>query len=260
MNSPTRRVELSALGGIPRIESGDPLLDILCEAAKAASIQDGDVLAVTSKLFSRAQGRFVHLPAVEVSAEAAELAPKVHKDPEHVTLILQESTAISRAAPGVLIVRHKLGMVCANAAIDRSNAMPKDAPPNTQGEWALLLPENPDSDAEALREAIRTQCGVSVGIVITDSNGRPFRNGSIGIAIGTAGIQPLDAHENRRDLDGRILEVTSTATADQIAAASDLLAGQADEGTPVILFRGLQCAGEGSARELERDPERDLYA
>lgn len=260
MSSMVRRVEMSALGGIPRIESGDPLLDILCKAAKKASIQDGDVLAVTSKLFSRAQGRFVHLPTIEISAQALELAPKVDKDPAHVTLILQESTAISRAAPGVLIVRHRLGMVCANAAIDRSNAMPKDAPPDTQGEWALLLPEDPDADADALRQAIRDQYGVSVGVVITDSHGRPFRDGSIGIAIGTAGIQPLDAHENRQDLDGRTLEVTSTATADQIAAASDLLAGQADEGTPVILFRGLKCAGEGSAQELIRDPNRDLYA
>lgn len=260
MTAATRRIEIMALPDIPRIHAGDPLIDMLCDAAKRANIQDHDILAVTSKLFSRAHNRFVLLSDITPSRQALELARKVDKEAALVELILQESNQISRATPGVLIVRHKLGMVCANAAIDRSNAMPKDAPPHTRGQWALLLPENPDQDAQTLRDALAQQCGVSVGVVITDSHGRPFRNGSIGIAIGAAGIQSLDPHHDRTDLDGRVLEVTETAVADQLAAASDLLAGQADEGTPVILFRGLKLSGHGKAHDLVRDPARDLYA
>lgn len=260
MNAPPRRIEISVLPNIPRIQESDPLLDILCEAAATADVQDGDVLAVTSKLFSRAEGRFVRLSDVTASKDAHALAAKVQKEPELVELILQESTAISRAIPGVLIVRHRLGMVCANAGIDRSNAMPHHADKTTRGEWALLLPTDPDGDARRLRDAIYAHCGVHVGIVITDSHGRPFRHGSIGIAIGVAGIPGLDPHDGRIDLDGRMLEVTETAVADQIAAASDLLAGQADEGTPVVLFRGLKLTGKGRAQDLIRDPERDLYA
>lgn len=260
MNAATRRIEISVLPNIPRIQEKDPLVDILCEAAAKAKIHDGDVLAVTSKLFSRAEGRFVQLSNVNVSDDARTLATKVHKDPALVELILQESTAVSRAVPGVLIVRHRLGMVCANAGIDRSNAMPHDADETTRGDWALLLPTDPDGDAHSLRDAIYARCGVRVGVVITDSHGRPFRHGSIGIAIGVAGIPSLDPHKGRVDLDGRALEFTETAIADQIAAASDLLAGQADEGTPVVLFRGLKLCGEGQAQDLIRDPERDLYA
>lgn len=260
MNRYRQRVEIFALADIPRIAQGDPLVEILVRAAQRAEIQDGDVLTVTSKLFSRAQGRFVRISDVTPSDRAYALAQEVDKDPKLVELILQESTAISRKAPGVLIVRHKLGMVSANAAIDRSNAMPQHAPADSQGDWALLLPEDPDADARILRQAIQEHCGATVGIVITDSHGRPFREGSIGIAIGAAGIQSIDPHEDRQDLDGRPLEVTATATADQIAAASDLLAGQADEGTPAILFRGLGVLGEGCAQDLIRDPNRDLYA
>jgi len=260
MNDAPRRIEIRALQGIPRINAHDPLIELLCDAAENAALEDGDVLTVTSKLFSRAQNRFVLLSDVTPSDEALALAKKVQKEPELVELILRESTAVSRAIPGVLIVRQKLGLVCANAGIDRSNAMPTDAPAHTQGQWALLLPENPDHDAQTLRDAIQERTGKSVGIVITDSHGRPFRHGSIGIAIGAAGFQTLDPHTGRTDLDGRVLEVTETAVADQIAAASDLLAGQADEGTPVILFRGLRLGGEGKAQDLVRDPQRDLYA
>lgn len=255
-----RRLEMTAVPGIPRIQQGMPLTDILLDALAPLDIQHHDVIAVTSKLYSRAQGRFVHLDKVTPSPKAIELAERVQKDAELVELILRESTGVSRATTGVLIVRHRLGMVCANAGIDRSNALPPNADEASIGRWALLLPENPDNDAQTLREAIHQRWGVHVSVVITDSHGRPFRNGTVGIAIGSAGLPVLDPHEERVDLDGRPLEVTLTAVADQIAAAADLLAGQADEGTPVVLLRGLRMQGDGSARELVRDPEKDLYA
>ena len=258
--APKRRLELQAIPGIPRIQAGMPLTEILVEALGDAELEDGDILAVTSKLYSRAQGRFVLLDEVEVSERARALAAEVDKEPALVELILQESVAISRKRPGVLIVRHRHGFVCANAGIDRSNAHPADAPAHTQGRWALLLPLAPDEDARALRDAAQERYGKRNGVVITDSHGRPFRNGTVGIAIGAAGLPTLDPHTDRVDLDGRPLEVTVTAVADQVAAAADLLAGQADESCPFILLRGLQLEGDSPATTLVRDPEADLYA
>lgn len=262
MTRPARRRALSifAVPGIGRIQPGDPLTTILLDALAAEGVENGDIVAVTSKLFSRAQGRFVLLTRVQPSERARQLAKEVDKDPALVELILQESTAISRKKKGVLITRHRLGMVCANAGIDRSNALPHDAPEDTRGLWALLLPRDPDADAEALRQAIADRFGVYVGVVITDSHGRPFRSGTVGIAIGAAGIRSLDAHEGRVDLDGRPLEVTLTAVVDQLAAAADLVAGQADEGAPLVILRGLRFDGHGRARDLVRDPDTDLYA
>lgn len=261
MTAPTpRRLELIAVEGIPRIQPQMPLVEILTDALKKAGVQDGDIIAVTSKLYSRAQGRFVLLSEVDVTPEAEEIAEFVEKDPALVTLILRESTAISRSGPGVLIVRHRSGIVCANAGIDRSNALPYHAPEDTVGQWALLLPLNTDEDAKALKDAVKKELGVSIGVVITDSHGRPFRHGTVGLALGAAGLPALDPHEGRTDLDGRPLEVTVTAVADQVAAAADLLAGQADEGNPVVIVRGLRVRGEGTASELIRDPSEDLYA
>lgn len=260
-NAPRRRrLELIAVAGIPRIQAGMPLTEILLRALQEETVQDGDIVAVTSKLYSRAQGRFVLLDDVEITPDAEKIAVAVDKDPALVSLILSESTAISRQRPGVLIVRNKLGIVCANAGIDRSNALPADAPEHTRGQWALLLPANPDADAQGLREAVRERFGVNIGVVITDSHGRPFRHGTVGLAIGAAGLPALDPHEGRHDLDGRPLEVTLTAVADQVAAAADLVAGQADEGTPVVIVRGFRAHGEGTARELIRDADKDLYA
>lgn len=258
--APRRAVSITAVPGIPRIQPGDPLTAILIDALEAEGVENGDVITVTSKLFSRAQGRFVLLTRVKPSARAIVLAAEVDKDPALVELILQESTAVSRQKPGVLITRHRLGMICANAGIDRSNALPHDAPEDTRGLWALLLPRDPDADADALRQAIADRLGKHVGVVITDSHGRPFRSGTVGIAIGAAGVKSLDAHQGRVDLDGRPLEVTVTAVVDQLAAAADLVAGQADEGAPLVIIRGLRFDGQGRASDLIRDPESDLYA
>jgi coenzyme F420-0:L-glutamate ligase/coenzyme F420-1:gamma-L-glutamate ligase len=201
-------------------------------------LAEGDVLVVTSKLLSRAEGRFVDLSRVEPSPRAARVARTVGKDPRLVELVLRESIAISRQAPGVLIVRHRLGFVVANAGIDASNAVPPDAPAGT-GPWALLLPEAPDASAAAIRARAETAApaGTRVGVVVTDSFGRPFRMGTVGVAIGVSGLPPLWDRRGESDLFGRKLEQTITALADQVAAVGDLVAGQAAEGRPLVLVR-----------------------
>jgi len=220
----------------------------------------GDVLVCTSKLLSRAEGRWQDVSRVRPSERARELAVRVGKDPEVVELILRESLAVSRAAPGVLVVRHRLGFVAANAAIDFSNALPPDAGPDS-GPWALLLPEDPDRSAESLRVRLRRATGVDLGVVVSDSLGRPFRVGTVGAAVGAAGLPAVVDQVGRVDLDGRPLQYTVTALADQVAAMADLVAGQANEGRPLVHVRGLHFqARETSARELVRPAEQDLFA
>jgi coenzyme F420-0:L-glutamate ligase/coenzyme F420-1:gamma-L-glutamate ligase len=256
------RLELRALPGLPLIAPGDDIPSLITDGLQRAGItlSDGDVLAVTSKILSRAEGRFVDLSTVEVTDRARALATEVGKDPRLVELILRESIAISRKARDTLIVRHRLGFISANAGIDASNAVPAFATPGS-GPWALLLPTDPDGDAERLRSALSTRFGARIGIVVTDSLGRPFRFGTVGAAIGVAGIPALWDRRGERDIYGRTLESTITAFADQIAAATDLLAGQAAEGRPVVHVRGLHFpVGEHRASELYRRPEEDLYA
>jgi coenzyme F420-0:L-glutamate ligase/coenzyme F420-1:gamma-L-glutamate ligase len=252
---------LTALPGLPRVEPGGDIAELISQALVRAelSLQDGDVLVVTSKLFSRAEDRFVDLAQVVPSARARELAQEVGKDARMVELILRESTQVSRRAPNVLIVRHRLGFVSANAGIDLSNTRPSAAA--GEGPWALLLPENPDASAQRVRSGLEARSGARIGVVVSDSHGRPFRLGSVGMAIGLAGLPALYNQVGQRDLDGRPLETTVTALADQVAAAADLVAGQAAEGRPVVLVRGLSFEpGESSARQLLRPAKQDLYA
>jgi coenzyme F420-0:L-glutamate ligase/coenzyme F420-1:gamma-L-glutamate ligase len=256
------RLELQALSGLPMIAPGDNLAQLTEAALRRADIRlvDGDVLVFASKVLSRAEGRFVDLKTVTPSARALEVAGHVGGDVRLVELILRESQAISRQAPGVLVVRHKLGFVGANASIDLSNARPPDAPPES-GPWALLLPESPDRSAAALRAHLAHAFSAAIGVVISDSLGRPFRLGTVGAAVGVAGLPPLWDRRGERDLCGRALEHTITALADQVAAAADLVAGQANEGRAVVLVRGLRfVVGEHSARELHRPAKEDLYA
>lgn len=258
------RVELISLAGIPRVMPGDDLAGCVLAGLSASglALRDGDVLAVTSKLLSRSEGRFEDLGRVTPSPAALSLAAEVDKDAALVELILRESESVSRKRRGVLITRHRLGCVCANAGIDSSNARPPDAPPGS-GPWVLLLPQAPDASARALRDALAAATGVSPAIVITDSQGRPFREGSTGIALGAAGLPALTDARGQADLDGRLLEYTLVATADQIAAAADLMAGQAAEGRPVTLLRGLSLPAEREplgARALLRPFDQDLYA
>jgi len=258
----SHRLEVLALPGMPLVAPGDDVPALVARALSGAgvSLADGDVLVVTSKILSRAEGRFVELPRVEPSARATELAREVNKDPRAVELILRESTAISRRAPGVLVVRHRLGFVVANAGIDSSNAVPPDARPGS-GPWALLLPEAPDASAAAIRAKLEAESRARVGIVISDSFGRPFRLGTVGTAIGVSGLPPLWDRRGEPDLFGRALETTVTALADQVAAVADLVAGQAAERRPVVLVRGLGFApSDRGAGALLRPAAEDLYA
>lgn len=253
------RVHFTALPGIPLVQAGDALGPLIEDALTRAELQlePGDVLVVTSKLFSRSEGRFVDMSTVVPSEEARALALEVDKDPAQVELILRESVGVSRKRPGVLVVRHRLGFISANAAIDMSNASPAHAAPGT-GPWALLLPEDPDKSARDLLAALGVP---GVGLVVSDSFGRPFRVGTVGVAVGVAGVPAVFDQRGRLDLHGRELQYTITALADQLAAAADLVAGQSDEARPVIHIRGLRfVAADSHVRELLRDPEVDLYA
>ncbi|MGD8862629.1 MAG: coenzyme F420-0:L-glutamate ligase [Myxococcales bacterium] len=269
------RLSLAALPGVPFVRAGDDVGALACDALQHAGIElhtGRDVLAVTSKVISRAEGRFVDLSSVEPGAQARELAARTGKDAPLVELILRESAAVSRAAPGVLIVRHRLGFISANAGVDASNADPRtgtdggaDERPTGSGPWVLLLPEDPDAAARAIRARIRDRFGADVGVVITDSHGRPFRLGTLGAAIGLSGLPALHDQRGGRDIFGRRLEVTVTALADQVAAAADLVAGQGDEGRAMVHVGGLRFtpseeATEPGARALLRPEEGDLYA
>jgi coenzyme F420-0:L-glutamate ligase/coenzyme F420-1:gamma-L-glutamate ligase len=256
------RLEVIAIPGLPVIEAGMDLPREIAEAFTRArfELRDGDVLVVASKVVSRAQGRFVDLATVEPSPKAFELGEKTLKDPRMVELILRESTLVSRTAPGVLIVRHRHGFITANAGIDCSNAHPANAAPGT-GPWALLLPEAPDAAAALVRAAVGEASSAKIGVVISDSFSRAFRLGTVGAAIGVAGMPALWDRRGEPDLFGRVLEHTITALADQIAATADLVAGQAGEGRGLVVVRGLRFStADEPASLLVRKPEEDLYA
>lgn len=250
-------LRLISVPHIPEVQPGDDLASLILMALAQASIQlaAGDVLAIAQKIVSKAEGRLVHLADVEPSAQAQEVAAQTDKDPRIVELILQESEAISRMKPGVLVTRHKLGFTSANAGIDRSNVGHAEAE-----ETVLLLPVAPDDSAEAIRQAFQRELGISVGVVITDSHGRPFRLGTVGVAIGAAGLPALWDRRGEPDRDGHILQYTDVGVADEIAAAAGLVMGQGNEGQPVVLLRGLKLPLQnGRASDLIRPQEMDLY-
>ncbi len=251
-----------AIPGVPTVDRGDDLLEVVVSSLERANIElrDGDVLVVASKIVSRAEDCFVDLSTVEPTEAAKALGDEVEKDPRLVELILRESESISRRTKGALIVRHRLGFVSANAGIDASNAAPTGVPDDS-GPWVLTLPRDPDATARRLRAHLARRCSADVGIIVTDSWGRPFRRGAVGFALGSSGIPPISDRRGARDRHGRELEATETATADAVAAAADLVAGQADEGRPLTLVRGLRFEPSSeTSRALLRDPENDLYA
>ncbi len=247
---------LMALPGIPDVHEGDDVGRLLLDALERAELilQDGDVIAVAQKIVSKAEGRMVALAGVEPGEHAQRLAGQVGKDPRLVELILRESDEVSRVRPGVIIVRHRLGFTSANAGIDRSNVGPGEE------ERVLLLPLDPDASAARLRAALHAATGATVGVVITDSHGRPFRLGTVGVAIGVAGLPALWDRRGEPDRYGYQLQHTDVGVADEIAAAAGLLMGQAAEGLPVVLIRGLRLPpADGRAADLVRPKELDLY-
>jgi coenzyme F420-0:L-glutamate ligase/coenzyme F420-1:gamma-L-glutamate ligase len=250
-----------AITGLPRIEPGDDLALQLCEALERMQLvlRECDVLIVTSKVVAKAENRYVDLRQVEPSSEALALAKTTGKDARELEVMLWDSERISRTARDVVIVRHHGGHVSANAGIDQSNARPAHAAPES-GPWVLRLPADADASAAQLRARLERHFGVRLAIVISDSFGRPFRQGSVGTAVGVSGVEPLHDQRGRQDLYGRQLEHTLTATADQLSAAADLVCGQADEARPAVLVRGLHFAAcDKGARVLCRSVAGDLY-
>ena len=259
LTTPTgHQLTLTAIPAIPLIRPGDDLAAILCQSLLAAELPlvPGDVLAVASKIVSKAEGRLVRLADVKPTRRAREVAEACQKDPRLVQLILDESQEVSRLRPGLLITRHRLGFVCANAGIDSSNVGPA-APGEEQ---VLLLPVDPDGSAARLRAELGRRMGVELAAVIVDSHGRPHRMGTVGTAIGAAGLPALQDWRGRIDLFGRPLQHTVVGLADLIAGAATLLFGQAGEGTPAVVLRGIPYERrEGNAAELVRPRELDMY-
>ena len=252
-----REVRLVALGGIPLVHQGDDLCEIILGAVARSgeNLSTGDVLVLAQKVVSKARGRYVDLDQVIPSPRAEELAKVVDKDPRVIELILRESSEVLRARRDVLIVVHRLGFVMANAGIDFSNVEA-----NGEDTRVLLLPADPDGECDRLRNALRERTAASLAVIINDSHGRAWRNGTVGVAIGASGISALLDLRGKPDLFGRALRITQVGLADELAAAASLLMGQADEGTPVVLVRGVPYERrEGRAAELVRPKELDLF-
>ncbi len=252
-----RGLDLLPLDGIPMVAEGDDLAALILDAAAASgdALADGDVLVVAQKIVSKAEGRLVRLADVQPTPRAESLAAETEKDPRIVQLILDESAEILRARPGLIIVQHRLGMVMANAGIDASNISADGGK-----EFVLLLPLDPDASAARLRAELRNKAGVAVAVVISDSVGRAWRVGIVGIAIGAAGLPGVVDERGAPDLFGRPLLVTQTGIADEVASAASLLQGQGGQGRPVVRLRGLSwSAPEGTAADLVRPLEHDMF-
>lgn len=249
-------IEIIALSGIKEVLAGDVLPAILGDALENAglALRPDDILVVTQKIVSKAEGRSVLLSDIVPGEEAVALAERTRKDPRLVELVLRESAVIVRAVPNVLITRHHLGLVMANAGIDRSNVGP-----GTE-ERALLLPVDPDVSAEAIARGLEQRTGVKPAVVISDSFGRPWRYGVVSVGIGASGLPALIDRRGDLDRDGRVLEVTQIALADMVATAAGLAAGEGAESIPAVLVRGYRFEGEISpATALVRPLGEDLF-
>lgn len=251
-------VSLIPLTDFPLVAPGDALDEQIVAAAGTVGLQDGDVVVLAQKIVSKSEGRYVDLRTVAPSPEAERLAGIARKDPRLVEVILSESREFMRAVPGVIIVRHRLGFVLANAGIDQSN-LPRTGDV-AAAEKVLLLPTDPDASAAALRERLQQRTGRKLAVLIIDSLGRAWRNGTCGATIGAAGIETLRDLRGQPDLFGRQLETSELGFADEIAAAASLVMGQAAEGRPVVIVRGLNWTESGqSATNLIRPVESDLF-
>ncbi len=237
------------LTGIPELEEGADLAALLAEAAvRAGGLEDGDVVVVAQKAVSKAEGRVVLLEDVEATPEAIELAAGT--DPRQLQVILDETVRVVRARPPFVISETRHGFVCGSAGVDASNA---------QGAGTLvLLPLDPDASAARIRDGLRDRSGREVGVIVSDSFGRPWRQGTTEVALGVAGIAPLLDLNGRRDRMGYELHSTLIAVADELAGAAELVMGKTD-GIPAAVVRGADVAGEGSGRDLLMPPERDLF-
>lgn len=249
-----RRLEMFAPTGFPMVRPGEPLLPLILENLRENSfvLRDDDILVVTQKILSKSENRYVSFDSIEVSTQARAVAAQCGKDARMVEMVLRESDRIVLCARDLLVVRHRLGHVSANAGIDRSNIESGEA-------QMLLLPEDPDRSAAEMREGIRIALGVDVGVLIVDSFGRPWRLGTCGVCIGSAGIVALNDYRGRPDLSGRRLDVTEVAQADELAAGASILMGPADQSLPIVVVRGVNFSGNGRAADLIRPAEQDRF-
>jgi coenzyme F420-0:L-glutamate ligase/coenzyme F420-1:gamma-L-glutamate ligase len=246
------RIELIGLDGIGEIQPGDDLAAAIADAATDVHLSDADVVVVTQKIVSKSEGRLVDLATVEPSDFARDWAGRWDKDPRQVEVVLRESASIVRMGPGGLIIsRTRHGLVCANAGVDVSNV--------GGGDVAALLPEDPDESARGIREGLRERTGAVPAVIISDSFGRPWRNGIVNVAIGSAGIQSLLDLRGEPDVAGRPMKATLIAVADELASAADLAGGKTDQ-RPVVVIRGYAWRPSGAgASDLVMEAERDLF-
>lgn len=255
---------LTPIPQIPMIQPGDDLPTIILDALHSSGleIQDGDIFVLAQKIVSKSEGRLANLATVIPSQRALDLAAGTEKDPRLLELVLQESKSVLRTRPGTIIVEHRLGFVCANAGIDHSNVAGEGGLTEAGAveEWVLLLPENPDASAGAIRKRLEEASGKRLGVMIIDSHGRAWRTGTVGVAIGLSGLPGLVDLRGLTDLFGYTLRITQVGAADELAAAASLVMGQAAEGTPVVHVRGFPYPlRDGALAELIRPREQDLF-
>lgn len=252
-----KSVTYFAVPGIPLIKPGDDLATVIGDALKAAEFEltTGDIIVIAQKIISKSEDRYVGLNSVVPSEKALALAKDIGKDPRFIEVVLSESEEVVRHRPNIMIVAHRLGYVMANAGIDQSNIQHNDGE-----ERVLLLPKDPDGSAAALKAKFDAAFGANVGVIINDSFGRPWRNGVVGVALGVAGLPSLLDLIGAPDMFGRPMQVTEIAVADEIAAGASLLMGQAAEGLPVVVVRGLSFSSASRpASALVRPRERDMF-
>ncbi|MEE8358112.1 MAG: coenzyme F420-0:L-glutamate ligase [Candidatus Hydrothermarchaeales archaeon] len=237
---------------LPMIKKGDPIPELILASLEkeGLDLDENDIIVVTEKIVSKSDGRLIDLNTVTPSEKAKKLAEKTDKDPRLVELILKESNEILKVGENFIITETKQGLICANAGIDSSNI--------EEGK-AKILPENPDKTASEIRKTIREKTGKDIGIIISDSFGRPFRYGSMGVAIGASGVNMLWDRRGEKDLYGRVLETTRISVGDSLASLANLVSGDADEKTPVVLIKGGEFRGNGKASDLLREKDKDIF-
>ncbi len=250
-------LSLNAIPNIPLIKPNDDLANIILHALSSSGhvLENNDIIAIAQKIVSKAEGRIVDLAIVKPSEKAIKLAQEINKDPRQIELVLSESKEIIAIKPGVIITEHHSGVIMANAGIDHSNVDSTD-----KKEVVTLLPKDANQSAKQLKNEIETLCKKQIGIVITDSIGRPWRMGTTGVAIGSAGIETIRDLRGNKDMFGRELMVSETADADSLASAACLLMGEADDATPVILIRGYKTViSDQDTRQLLRPKDDDMF-
>ena len=249
------RIEIIPIPVVPDIKAGDKLDIIILESMKNADefLSEGDIVVVAQKVISKAEGRLIDLKLVNPSEKSLQIAKQNDKDPRLIELILNESVDILRLVRGILIVETKRGLICANAGVDQSNV-------EKSNDYAALLPEDADLSARELRHSLKRKTGIDVAVVITDTFGRPFREGQINVAIGIAGIQPIKSYIGTLDMYGKKLKVTEIAVVDEIASAAELLMGKSER-VPVVIVRGYvyQMVETSSSSQLLRSRGKDLF-